>query len=248
MVPLCEAVLLLLDVVVGHSTNLTMPAPGLDLHKPSDASLLLLLGAPGIQVLSHSRANIRGNLHGEMVARTEARSSAVVSGHDMLKLAIPGQHLSDVITLGIEGVWVREDLKIPIGGRYHHGDRLICRERYLVPLQHPCVRLPDRRRELLHCPIRPHELMQICARILAEHHHVLIVLELRLHTLGCHISRPQEASEKRRVNHRSEHHVFQRAGLRCQNLLESRELRLLDQLHQFQRRGRTPRKGHRRLL
>ena len=28
-----------------------MPAPGLDLHKPSDASLLLLLGAPGIQVL-----------------------------------------------------------------------------------------------------------------------------------------------------------------------------------------------------
>ena len=48
---MCPEGRLLLDVVVGHSTNLTMPAPGLDLHKPSDASLLLLLGAPGIQVL-----------------------------------------------------------------------------------------------------------------------------------------------------------------------------------------------------
>mmetsp|Transcript_126682 Transcript_126682/g.301002 ORF Transcript_126682/g.301002 Transcript_126682/m.301002 type:complete len:249 (+) Transcript_126682:463-1209(+) len=248
MVPLCEAVLLLFDVVVGHSANLTMPANCLDLHKPSDVTLLLLLGAPGIQVLSHGRANISSHLHGEMVTRTEARSTAVVSGHDMLKLAIPGQHLSDVLPLWIEGVWVREHLGVPVGSRYHHGDRLICGERYLVPLEHPCVCLPDCRRELLHCPIRPHKLMQVRARIFAEHHHVLIVLELRLHTLGCHISRPQEASEERGINHRTEHHVFQRAGLSCQNLLKGRELRLLDQLHQFLRRGRSPRKGHRRLL
>ena len=161
--------------------------------------MLLSEATPLIQLLGHLGTDLRRHFHGKVVARAEARRSAVVPGHDVLQLAVPSQHLSDVLPVRIKDVGLREGAGIAVGRLHHHIHRLALGEQHFVALQDDHRLRLESRGELLHRAVQPHELVEIGRRVLPEHHHVVAVLKLALHALRGHVTRAQDPGKEPRL-------------------------------------------------
>mmetsp|Transcript_9534 Transcript_9534/g.24328 ORF Transcript_9534/g.24328 Transcript_9534/m.24328 type:complete len:280 (-) Transcript_9534:1144-1983(-) len=140
-------------------------------------------------------ANRLGDADGQVVAGAKTGGPLVVAGDDVLESSVPGQGLHQIGPIWVKPLRVTEHVGVPVrlpqiqllGRSSSQGGHL--------PLQGHAGLLGEQRRDVRHCPVVSHCLVEVPLGVPAEQRHVERVSKLLVDALLRHVTRPEQPGE-----------------------------------------------------